>query len=338
MQEFFIRSIGTYVPDVQAAPANVQEDEESRPGSVVSGYRFESCAVAAETPAADMAVRAAREALDRAGAGAGLHIHTQMFRQGPETFSPAGYILRQLGISGIPSHEIGQGCNGILAALQVCAGWLTMVPGAGAALVTTSLNAGVSYLDRCRSAGSGTVLGDGAAAAVLGKDYGIARVDALNSVVFPELEALHRGDASLLDTDNGVREGVDMVSRSQAFARERGWDPGDLREQITKMTAETAQRSLDEAGITAGDLARVIHPNLSPAVMEASVLRPLNLTLDQSAWDFGRTVGHLGAADYLVSLDHLLGTGQLSAGDRVLLVGGTAGFTVSSAVLTVTAA
>jgi 3-oxoacyl-[acyl-carrier-protein] synthase III len=89
-----------------------------------------------------------------------------------------------------------------------------MAPGAAAALVTTSLNAGVSYLDRCRSAGSGTVLGDGAAAAVLGKDYGIARVDALNSVMFAELEALHRGDASLLDTDSGVRESVDMLSRS----------------------------------------------------------------------------------------------------------------------------
>jgi 3-oxoacyl-[acyl-carrier-protein] synthase III len=87
----------------------------------------------------------------------------------------------------------------------------------------------------------------------------------------------------------------------------------------------------------AGDLARVIHPNVSPAVMETSVLRPLKLTADQSAWDFGRTVGHLGAADYLVSLDHLLRAGQLSAGDRVLLIGGTAGFSVSSAVLTITA-
>lgn len=321
-KEFFVKSIGTYLPDVQAVP---------------SGGEFESCAVAAGVPAADMAVRAAREALSRAGTGVDLHIHTQMFRQGSEALSPAGYILHQLGISGIPSHEIAQGCNGILAALQVCAGLLTMMPAAATALVTTSLNAGVSYLDRCRSAGTGTVLGDGAAAAVLGKDNGIIRVDALNSVVFPELEALHRGDASLLETDSGVRESVDMVSRSQAFAREHGWDPRDLLEQITKMTAETAQRSLDEAGMTAGDLARVIHPNVSPAVMEASVLRPLNLTLDQSAWDFGRTVGHLGAADYLISLDHLLRTGQLSPGDRVLLIGGTAGFTVSSAVLTVTA-
>jgi 3-oxoacyl-[acyl-carrier-protein] synthase III len=336
-QEFFIKSIGIYLPDVRAVPANAQEDEELRPEGMASYYTFESCAVATGIPAADMAVRAAREALSRAGTGVDLHIHTQLFRQGPESLSPAGYILHQLGISGIASHEVAQGCNGILAALQVCAGWLTMAHGAAAALVTTSLNAGVSYLDRCRSAGPGTVLGDGAAAAVLGKDSGIARVDVLNSVVFPELEALHRGDAPLLDTDSGVRESVDMLSRSQAFAREQGRDPLDLLEQITKMTAETAQRSLDEAGITAGDLAKVIHPNLSPAVMEASVLRPLNLTLDRSAWDFGRTVGHLGAADYLVSLGHLLRTGQLSAGDRVLLIGGTAGFTVSSAVLTITA-
>jgi 3-oxoacyl-[acyl-carrier-protein] synthase III len=321
--ELFVQSIGTYVPDLQAAP---------------SGHEFKSCAMAVGVPAAEMAVRAAREALDRAGTGVGLHVHTQMFRQGTEGFSSPGYILHQLGISDIPSHEVGQGCNGILAGLQVAAGWLATVPDAGTALMTTSLNAGVSYLDRCRSAGAGTILGDGAAAAVVGKDGGIARVDALNSVTFPELEALHRGDALLLDTDDGVREGVDMVSRSRAFARGRGWDPRDLLEEIGTMTAETAQRSLDEAGITVGDLAKVIHPNVSPAVMEASILGPLKLTLDQSTWDLGRTVGHLGAADYLVSLDHLLSTGQLRVGDRVLLAGGTAGFTVSSAVLTVTAA
>ena len=336
-QGLVIKSIGTYVPDARAVPANAQEGVGSGPENMASCYEFESCAVAADIPAADMAVRAARDALSRAGTGVDLHIHTQMFRQGPEGMSPAGYILHQLGISGISSHEVMQGCNGILAALAVSAGWLRMAPGAGAALVTTSLNAGVSYLDRCRSAGSGTVLGDGAAAAVLGRDDGIARIEVLNSAVFPELEALHRGDASLLETDSGVREGVNMVARSQAFARERGWDRLDLLEQVSKMTVETAQRSLDEAEVRAGDLARVILPNVSPAVMEASVLRPLGLTLDQSAWDYGRTVGHLGAGDYLVSLDHLLRTGQLGAGDRVLLIGGTAGFGVSSAVLTVTA-
>jgi 3-oxoacyl-[acyl-carrier-protein] synthase III len=336
-QEFFIKSIGTYLPDVQAVPANIQRDEEPKAESTASGYQFESCAVAVDIPAADMAVHAAREALNCAGTRVDLHIHTQMFRQGPECWSPSGYILHQLGISDVPGHEVAQGCNGILAALQVCAGWLTMAPRAATALVTTSLNAGVPYLDRCRSAGSGTVLGDGAAAAVLTKDCGVVRVDALNSMVFPELEALHRGDASLLETDNGIRESVDMLSRSQAFAREQGWDPLDLLEQITKMTVETAQQSLEDAGVKADELARVIHPNVSPAAMERAVLRPLKLTLEKSTWDFGRTVGHLGAGDYLVSLDHLLRTGQLSAGDRVLLIGGTAGFTVSSAVLTVIA-
>ncbi len=103
-QELVIKSIGSYLPDVQAAPANAQEGEESRPESMASDYKFESCAVAADIPAADMAVRAAREALNRAGTRVDLHIHTQMFRQGPESFSPAGYILHQLGTSDIPSH------------------------------------------------------------------------------------------------------------------------------------------------------------------------------------------------------------------------------------------
>jgi 3-oxoacyl-[acyl-carrier-protein] synthase-3 len=298
-------------------------------------HEFESILVAAGTPAAEMAVHAAREALNGNASHVDMHIHAQLFRQGPEGWSPVGYILRELGISDIPGHEVTQGCNGILAAMQVAAGWLAMAPGSATALVTTSLNAGVPYLDRCRSAGSGTVLGDGAAAAVLARDGGIARVDALNSVMFPELEALHRGNAPLLETDSG-RDSVDMPSRAQAFALEHGWGPLDLLEQVTKMKVETAQRSLDDAGLKAADLARVIHPNVGPAVIEMSVLQPLKLSLEQSTWDFGRTIGHLGAADYLVSLDHLLRTSQLSPGDHVLLIGGSAGFNVSSAILTIT--
>ena len=59
----------------------------------------------------------------------------------------------------------------------------------------------------------------------------------------------------------------------------------------------------------------------------------LGLPLSASTWDYGRTIGHLGAADHTISLGHLLETGQVGPGDHVLMVGTAPGITYSCAVL-----
>jgi 3-oxoacyl-[acyl-carrier-protein] synthase-3/clorobiocin biosynthesis protein CloN2 len=59
----------------------------------------------------------------------------------------------------------------------------------------------------------------------------------------------------------------------------------------------------------------------------------LGFQLSQSTWEYGSGIGHLGASDHLVSLHHLLATGQLSPGDHVLLSGSGPGLTFKSAVV-----
>ena len=54
--------------------------------------------------------------------------------------------------------------------------------------------------------------------------------------------------------------------------------------------------------------------------------------MDRTTWQFGRGIGHTGASDQLLSLNHLLVTGQLAA-RRPRAAGGGAPATVSSAVL-----
>jgi 3-oxoacyl-[acyl-carrier-protein] synthase III len=146
---------------------------------------------------------------------------------------------------------------------------------------------------------------------------------------------MHRGTAPLFET-NKLRPVVKTTERGREFAFEEEMNPLGLIKEISRMKVETARRSLDEAGLKASDISKVIHPHVSPVVVDMSVLKPLEFASEQSTWDFGRTIGHIGAADYLLSLDHLLKAGQLSAGDHVLLLGSSAGFNVSSAVLTIT--
>jgi 3-oxoacyl-[acyl-carrier-protein] synthase III len=338
IQDLYIKAIGTYLPD-EKLTLEQAEDLGYAADDLIDevldmDYDYEYIRVAGDMPSVDMAVHAARESLKGSGGQADLFIYAPMFRQGPDGWSAAGYVLRELGLNEVAGHEVAQGANGILAALQAASGWLALSPGA-TALVATSLNAGSPYLDRCRSAGSKTILGDGAAAAVLGCDGGIARVDAINSVMFPRFEEMHRGLAPLFE-ENKLRSVVRATDRSREFTFKEDMNPLGLIKEISRMKTETAQRSLDEAGLKASDLARVIHPHVSPVVVDMSVIRPLGLSSEQATWDFGRTVGHIGAADYLLSLDHLLKAGELSAGDHVLMVGSSAGFNVSSAVLTIT--
>ncbi len=69
-----------------------------------------------------------------------------------------------------------------------------------------------------------------------------------------------------------------------------------------------------------------------------SVMQPLGLPMSRSTWELGRTIGHIGGGDHIAALDHLVRTRQLATGDRVLLVGAAAGYSVVTAVLTMTEA
>jgi hypothetical protein len=68
-------------------------------------------------------------------------------------------------------------------------------------------------------------------------------------------------------------------------------------------------------------------------VLEQFFIGPVGLPMERSTWDFGRAMGHMGASDQVVSLEHLLLTSALVPGDHVLLCGGAAGFASSCVVL-----
>jgi 3-oxoacyl-[acyl-carrier-protein] synthase-3 len=335
--DLYVQAIGVHLPEGRVTV----EDALS---SGLCGDEFVdtnllSIAVADGVSAVDMAVDAAGVALGRAGldpARLDLLVHAAMFRQGPPGWAPVGYLLRELGCGTIAGYEVNQGCNGLLAAMELAAGWLTLAGGPATALVTTSLNANTTWLDRWGSGGFGIALGDGAAAMVLGKGSGIVRVDCVNSMTYAELEALHRGDLSLYEQEIQDSTKVDLPVRAAEFAVQNGYDAMDFHRRFVTMYTEVMTRSLKEAGVEPADLKKVIFSNIGEPLVASTVLQPLGLPMSRTPWDFGRTIGHIGAADHAISLDHLLRTGQLEVGDRVLMLSGTSGYTVASAVLTVT--
>jgi len=339
LDNLYIQALGSYLPEqrltLQQATEEGYDSDDLASEVLESLDDYETIAVGGDLAPADMAVAAARAALAAADSKIAMLIHAQMFRQGPETWSPVGYLLRELGIDGATGFEVEQGANGVLAAVQLAAGWLAMAPDTSAALVTTALNAGSAYLDRFRSAGTKTIYGDGAAAAVLGRGSGIARVDSINSLMIPGLEGLCRGSAPLFD-EGRVRQMVNLGERGREFVHEKGMEVMDLIKGATRIKVESAHQALSEAGVEPKDLAAVVHTHANPAVIDMSVMHPLGLDLARSSWSFGKTIGHVGAADHLLGLEHFITSGTVTEGDHVLLIGRANGCNFSSAVVTIT--
>lgn len=334
----FVRGVGTYVP-----PGRITVQEAVRAGycdsELAAATGLTSVAVADGTTGIEMAVEAGRRALTAGSCDPSqldLLVHATMLPEGPEGWSPAGYVLRRLGCGPSACHEVRQGCNGMFAALELAACRLTLTDSPSQALLTTALRADTPILDRWQSAGLGMQLGDGASAVLLAHHGGIASVDSIVSTTFPELEGLHRGSTPPSEETALACREVDISARVREFVGVQQYGPLDLQRTLTHCYVTTARQAMSEADVTADQLARVLFMNAGGPAVDAGIMQPLGLPLSRATWDFGRTIGHLGASDQIVSLHHLITTQQLASADRVLLVGGTQGYNAAAAVLTIT--
>jgi 3-oxoacyl-[acyl-carrier-protein] synthase-3/clorobiocin biosynthesis protein CloN2 len=157
------------------------------------------------------------------------------------------------------------------------------------------------------------------------------------TVAVPEAEEVHRAGEPLFPPGPTVGRELDFTSRTAVFNRNANIqkDSSSVWMTVHMRLLTTVQRSLDEAGTDIDDVTRVAFMNYSREIVEKRGMSAIGLPMEKSTWDFGRTVGHLGASDHLVSFHHLLDTGRLGPGDHLLMVSVGPGITISSAVVQV---
>jgi predicted NBD/HSP70 family sugar kinase len=85
------------------------------------------------------------------------------------------------------------------------------------------------------------------------------------------------------------------------------------------------------------DIAWICAPHYGRHLVHTQILQPLGITEDKTLTAFGLELGHLGASDQVVALEHLLVTGAAHIGAHVLLLGAGVGMTWTAAVLRITA-
>ncbi|MBY8880279.1 ketoacyl-ACP synthase III family protein [Actinacidiphila acidipaludis] len=335
-----LAGIGTYTP----SPTPVEE--AVRQGLFEPGAARESgllsVAVEPALSAPDMAVRAARQALDQAGHDPGdfaAVVHNGAYYQGPGHWSAPHYVLHRALDRPIPAFGIAHGCLAVLTSLQLAAGLLEPgSPGRQAVLITGADNFSTPMFDRWNDSEL-AVFADSGVALVASTRGGFAALKAVGSRSAPELEGIHRGNDSLLPPARYPDHPWRAASRRQEWAERPGAGPRDLLDSVNRfaeLVAGLAERTLAEAGVAREAVTRVAPTGFSENSLHTLILDPLGLPVELSTWDHLRTLGHATVGDQVLGLAHLWRSGQVRHGDHVLLVGATEGLEAGCAVLEIT--
>jgi 3-oxoacyl-[acyl-carrier-protein] synthase-3 len=306
--------------------------------NTASGYL--SVSVCETVPAVDLAVDAARRCLEQCDGQAGrfaLVTHSYVGFQGLDDFATGAHVQSRTVGGDATALEIRQASNGGMAALELAAAYLTCGPAGRAALLTTSDVFMPPACERYRT--RGTLFGDGGTALVLSREPGLARLLSTSSTADTTHEGLQTGGEAWTHVAGGNGWPVDTDARVAGYIAKHGEEVFvDLVRSIFTAERRTIEEALADAEVTAADITCWVFPNMGLALTDWGARARLGVDIGRSTWEWGRRVGHLGAGDQFAALAHLLGTGAVRPGDRILLNGAGSGFTFTSAVVEITAA
>ena len=265
----------------------------------------------------DLALEAARRALDDAGLGAAAVDEIVVATDTPEVFIPdtASYVQHRLGAREVPAYDLaGSGCAGFLLALDVararCAGNSKRVLVIGVELLTRLMN----WSDR----NTCVLFGDAAGAAVVG-----ASPDAIE--ILAAAAGTDGSQADILSLEAGGTRVPFSAAIAEAQLHKDIVMKGRevFREAVKRMSA-VSREVLDAAGVTLDDVALVVPHQANVRILNA-VAKALDLPPDRLFVNVD-SYGNTGSASVPLALDQARREGRISAGDLVLTTSFGAGF------------
>lgn len=287
----------------------------------------------------DMVVPASLRALvaaERQPPQVGLLLHCHVWHQGYDLWSAPHYVAGRIGADEALPLSLSQGCNAVMAAVELAVPWLGRAPSGQCALVTAADRFLAPGFDRWQGA-YGCVYGDGAAAAVLrrGPVREALAVRAISSKAAPELEEINRAGLRPTTAARMNGESVDLRAPKRAYFQRHGVD--QFRQTTESAVRSVVEGSLADAGLAPDDprIRAVAVPRLSASIINDVYVAMLATLLPAPVVPMQRHTGHLSCADVLANVAGLHRDVLHRPGDVgvVLNVGG--GYTWSSLVVEV---
>lgn len=335
LDDVYVAGSSSVLGDLVPTSRAVEEGRYSAELAHDDGYR--SVSICDETtPAVELGAAAGAKAIERSGMGTNLDLllHASVGFQGLDDFATAAYLHHELLTGNGVATEVRQASNGGMAALELAAPYLAAKDAPSAALLVTSDVFAAPM--HARYATQGTLYGDGGTALVITNQPQRLQVRSLCSASDTTHEGLQRAGAPWARLPGQSGWPIDTAGRVQSYLETHGPEAMlDLVSRIRATERLTVEKALAEAGIDATEVSLWVFPNMGESLTDWTARAEVGVRVEDSSWDWGRTVGHLGAGDQFAAIHSLIST--LSPGDHVVVNGSGTGFTFTTAVISVRA-
>ena len=309
---------GSYTPDRVMTNREWSELIDTSNEWIIARTGIEERRIAdASQSTLDLALEAARAALDDAGLGAEEIDEIVVATDTPEVYIPdtASYLQHHLGAGEIPAYDLaGSGCAGYLLALDIarsrCRGTSRRVLVVGVELLTRLMN----WEDR----NTCVLFGDAAGAAVVGTSD-----DAIE--ILASAAGTDGSKADILSLEaGGTRVPFSLDAARRGLHKKIVMKGREVFRQAVHRMSQVSREVLDQAGVSLEEVALVVPHQANLRILRA-VTRALELPEDKlfiNVQKFGNT----GSASVPLALDQARQQGRIATGDLVLLTSFGAGF------------
>ena len=295
---------GTALPDRVVTNHDLEATMDTSDAWIVERTGIRERRVGGTT--AGLSVESGRRALDMAGVSAADIDLLILATTTPDRAVPAtsATVQHQLGLS-CGAFDLNAACSGWVYGLVAAQGFIATGAEKILLIGTDTLARITDWTDR----NTAILFADGSGAAVI--------------------EAV-AGDSPLLgwdlDADGSAEEALycDLGASLQMEGRE-------VFRRAVRIMVDSASRSMQQAGVSADDIALVVPHQANIRIISASCDR-LGIGIERAALVLDRT-GNTSAASVPLALADALDAGRVDDGDIVLFVGFGAGMTAASAVM-----
>ncbi len=313
-----ILAIGTYLPSRIMPNDEWTRHVDTSDAWIVerTGIRRRHVAAENETTV-DLAVNAARAALERAGLSGSDLAEIVVATDTPEVSSPdtAAFIQHRLGAGEIPSYDLaGSGCAGFVQALDIARARVLVGRDPVLVIGVELLTRRISWHDR----NTAVLFGDGAGAAIVTRGPGVARIV---------------GAVAGTDGSQAHILGIEVGGSRRPFSMQEAQKDGHkavvmngkevFREAVRRMSAASRQ-VLEQAGMALSGVDLVVPHQANLRIIKA-VARNLDVPWEKVVCNV-EDYGNMGSASIPVALWEAENAGRIPPGATVLLTSFGAGF------------
>jgi 3-oxoacyl-[acyl-carrier-protein] synthase III len=308
---------GSYIPHKVLTNHDLEKMVDTSDEWITTRTGIKERHVAAKDEAtSDLAIHAARRALDNAGVKAEAIDLIVLATATPDMFFPstACFVQKALGIKEAVSFDVSAACSGFLYALETAKALMESDSYKMALVIgAEKLSAITNWKDR----NTCVLFGDGAGAAVLQKRSAAGGI----------LSTYIRSDATHTDILNVCGGG----SRTPGVVPAIQMEGKEVFKLAVHKMISAAEQALKRAGKKDTDLALLIPHQANLRIIEA-VAQRVNIPRDRVFVNVDK-YGNMSAATTIVALDEARRQGRLRKGDLVELIAFGAGLTWGAAVV-----